>query len=207
MIEGPAGPAPKRPSRPAPLAGLVETLRGAWDRLRSGPRAPRDRADKFLWQLQLAGRIAWVILGGLGLYLVIDLWMLQPEPPRMATPLNGPAGPASGAAQPETLEQQRQRAQEYRSTLASRNPFRLSTERIGDGGGGQSVKSRLLELTAALTVVGINRGGVPEALIEDTEAKRTYFVKVGDEINGLTVSGIDANGVTVSYEGETTVLQ
>ena len=56
-------------------------------------------------------------------------------------------------------------------------------------------------------MVGINRGKVPEALVEDTEAKRTYFVKVGDEINGLKISAIDVNGVKVTYEGEEAVLQ
>ena len=68
-------------------------------------------------------------------------------------------------------------------------------------------KSALETITATLKVVGINRGRVPEALIEDTAAKRTYFVKVGDQVNSLTVKGIDKRGVTVMYQDEETLLQ
>ena len=48
---------------------------------------------------------------------------------------------------------------------------------------------------------------MPEALIEKSDEKRTYFVKVGDQINGVTVKTIDQRGVTVAYEGEEITLQ
>ena len=91
--------------------------------------------------------------------------------------------------------------------MAARNPFRLSAGRLSEPATGQTVRSKLLELTSQLTVVGINRGRVPEALIEDKDAKRTHFVKVGDQINGVTIIRIDSQGVTVRYEGEETTLQ
>ena len=67
--------------------------------------------------------------------------------------------------------------------------------------------NRLAELTASLTVVGIGLGRVPDALIEDTEEKRTFFVRIGDRINDLVVESIESNGVVVSYEGQETLLQ
>ena len=99
------------------------------------------------------------------------------------------------------------RAQAYRQTLASRNPFRLEVERANEAPSSQTAKSRLADLTSSLTVVGINRGEVPEALIEDTQDKRTHFVKVGDQLNGITIRAIGQEGVTVTYEGEETVLK
>ena len=214
MIEGSSGPAPtaKRPGAPAPWLRLLERLREAASRARQTlmrPRLGKAPADPFLWQLQLAGRLAWIVLAGLGLYVVADMVLMKPTLPRLAVPLASGGGSAGGAeggqhAVPDPLETN---AAAYRETLASRNPFRLATERLIDDATGQTVKNRLVELTGGLVIVGINRGRVPEALIEHTEEKRTYFVKVGDTINGVKVTAIDQRGVTVAYEGEELILQ
>ena len=210
MIEGPRAPASsKGPAWRGALDHLLEPFfRGDFLRRWSGrAQAPKDHADVFLWQLQLASRIFWMFLGGLTLYLVVDLWVMQPKAPMLpALPVAATPSPAGITLTP-TVDEQLKQSAEYRSTLAARNPFRLATTRISDTGSSQTVKSKLLDLTATLSVVGINRGKVPEALIEDTEAKRTYFVKVGDQVNGLTISAIDSNGVKVTYEGEEAVLQ
>jgi hypothetical protein len=161
----------------------------------------------FLWQLQLVGRVFWIIVAGLGLYLVVDLWVLQPAPPALIPQAVSTQTPASGQATVDAVEDPTTQAAQYRQTLASRNPFRLTTSRLTEALGSQTAKDRLLELTSTLVVVGINRGRIPEALVEDTQAKRTYFVKVGDQINGVMVQSIDHNGVSVSYEGAETLLQ
>jgi hypothetical protein len=208
MIEG-SGPAPAsgRPGRPAaagwerllsPL-GQGRRLLGQWF---GRPKRDRDRSDPFLWQLQLTSRLFWVVLAGLGIYLVVDLGINQPKPPTLLAP----GGTRAGGTPGWTLEDQSRQLANYRSTLASRNPFRLSAPG-SPGLDPATVKNKLVELTQTLTVVGINRGRVPEALIEDTEAKRTHFVKVGDQLNGLTISRIDEHGVTVSYEGEELTLK
>ena len=212
MIEGPAAPTPpKRPASPFSVGRWLEPARQLIDRLRQGLSGPMNRkasSDLFLGQLQLAGRIFWVILAGLGIYLVVDTWFLQPPPPTLGLPLNAATRP-SGApvAQTPAVDPLEEHAAEYRDTLASRNPFRLASTRIINTVTGQTAKGRLSELTGSLIIVGINRGQVPEALIEDSEEKRTYFVKVGDQIKGMTVKAIDQTGVTVTYEGEETTLQ
>ena len=210
MIEGPRAPAsPRGPAGRSPLGRALDPFFRGGEFLRRWSRraqASKDHADVFLWQLQLASSVFWAFLGALAVYLVVDLWVLQPHAPTL--PAFPSAGTASGgaAALTPTPEEQLKQSADYRSTLAVRNPFRLSAARIDDTGS-QTVKSKLAELTSKLSVVGINRGKVPEALVEDTEAKRTHFLKVGDQINGLTVSAIDASGVKVTYEGEEAALQ
>ena len=216
MIEGPATPSSpsKRPAPSAQAAQLLEMFRRAMGTLRQKlmqPRLGKAPADPFLWQLQVAGRLAWIVLAGLGIYVVADMVVQRPQPIRLAMPLTGAGGSSPGGAEtaahavpPDPLEQH---AAEYRQTLAARNPFRLATERVMDTATGQTVRNRLVELTGSLAIVGINRGRVPEALIEHKEEKRTYFVKVGDTINGVTVTTIDQRGVTVTYEGEELTLQ
>ncbi len=206
MIEGPPSASPKgSPGSFSPerlrdgLRDSVETLK-RWMR---GSQSHRESGDAFLAQLQLAGRIFWAVLGALGLYLIVDVVILQPAPPHLALVPQ----PSSGTAHSTSVEDAAGRSQAYRQTLISRNPFRLEVERAAKTPSSQTAKSRLLELVGSLVVVGINRGAVPEALIEDTQNKRTHFVKVGDQINGITISGIDQERVTVTYEGEEAVLK
>ena len=211
MIEGPGGPAPKgSPTVRGGLGRVLDPFHEGADRVRrwfKGPRVQKDQPDAFLWQLQLAGRAFWVILGGLIVYLVVDLWVLQPKPPTLIAQTVPATASAPGAIQPHEGEDLAREAAEYRNTLAARNPFRLSVQRLVEGGGGQTAKAKLQDLIASLAVVGINRGTIPEALVEDSQAKKTYFLKVGDQVNGLTVKAIDQNGVAVTYEGEETTLQ
>ena len=211
MIEGPGGPKPSR----GPLRGFspkrfVEQLRERGETLwrLALPAQQGERSDVLLWRLHLAERICWVILAGLGIYLIVDLALIKRQPPTILvrTMPEGASPTQRGAS--GLAEDQLKPLAEYREAIMSRNPFGGHLAK-GAGGstGDQGAKGKLIELTKSLTVVGINRGRIPEALIEESTAQRTYFVKVGDQINGLTVKSIDQSGVTVGYEGEETLLQ
>ena len=206
MIEGPPSASPKgSPGGFSPerlrdgLRDSIETLK-RWMR---GPQSRREGGDAFLAQLQLAGRVCWAVLAALGLYLIVDVAILQPAPPHLALAPQ----PPSGGSRVASVEEAAERSRAYRQTLVSRNPFRLEMGHATQAPSNQTAKSRLLELAGSLVVVGINRGAIPEALIEDSQDKRTHFVKVGDQINGMTISGIDQEGVTVTYEGEEAVIK
>jgi hypothetical protein len=189
-----------------PVDQLLERARAALDAVSAwlSPLQRRAAADAFLWRLQLAERVLWVILAGIGIYLVVDLFVLRLRPPTPASLTATSAGPGAGgeALTPGHLKP----VAEYQQGIAARNPFGLTGRAGSSLASDQSQESPLQRLTASLAVVGINRGRIPEALIEDTEAKRTYFVKVGDRLNGLTVKAIDRRGVTVTYEGEELLL-
>ena len=206
MIEGPSAPSPKGSAGGSPSGRMLDPLRDSWDSLkrwiqgRTGGPA-RDRGDAFLSQLQLAARVFWGLLAALGLYLIVDVIILQPASPRLPAPQQASGG------EMRKVEESGSKLQEYRQALAARNPFRLEAVRVEDAPATETAQAKLQELIAKLSVVGINRGAVPEALIEDSDSKRTHFVKVGDVINGVTISAIDNEGVKVSYEGEETVLK
>ena len=206
MIEGPAAPEPPRPQGRFSPAELLQRVQRALDELRRWilPSA-REGADGLLWRLRLAQRAMWGVLICMALYLVIDLALLRPTLPTL-TREGGSEHPAA-ATGAVAIEDRLKPLPEYRETLTGRNPFGLMMHRALQDEPDESAQAKLLEITSTLRVVGINRGRVPEALIEDATANRTHIVKVGDTLNGLTVKAIDARGVLVSYEGEETLLE
>lgn len=212
MIEGPAGAASPdlrtlrsgsaTPSLKQLLAGLQE-LPG---RLLSRLRPARRETDTFLWNLKMAQRLLWAVLLALGTYVAFDLIVVQPKPKleRVVAPTAvGAPEPAAGSAgtSTSTTANSLKPLAEYLAAVQQANPFGGAAAIIA-APVAQSTKHRLEELAQGLVVVGIDRSANPEAIIEDTTQKRTYFVKVGDELNGMAVKEISTKGVIVSYEGE-----
>jgi len=63
-------------------------------------------------------------------------------------------------------------------------------------------EKKLLEMSANLILVGISLEKEPVAMIEDTKAKKTYFLKAGDTINKFKVDTISNDRVILSYQGD-----
>jgi hypothetical protein len=184
-----------------PLRGSLNVF-SRWSR----PQAPRrgPTSDPLLSRLQLAQRIAWLAILGLGLYTIADLFIFQRRLPTAVQPSAG--GPDDSAGGATVQEGRLKTLAAYRDLLVSRNPFNLKSADDSGGSANQWVKQKMAEMAGSLSVVGISRGKNPEALIEDTNTHRTYFAKIGDEVNGLKVKAIDDRGVVVSYENEELVL-
>jgi hypothetical protein len=212
MIEGPAGAKP-----PAGGSGkrwdvghLLEQVRERLDtvtRILAPAGRERVRTDLFLWRLQLAGRVFWVVLIGMGVYLLAELLWLKRQRPQLAARPQSASSPGLHGTVPVEFDSQLKPLSMYQQALVARNPFQLAPGRMADVVVDQTAKSQLADLVKSLTVVGISRGAKPEALIEDTEAKRTFFVRIGDEMNGLGIKAIDDRGVTVTYESQETILK
>ena len=98
---------------------------------------------------------------------------------------------------------------EYLTAVTQRNPFtgRGAGVEVASQAATQTARHQLEESANGLSVVGIDRGANPVALVEEKAQQKTFVVKVGDEINGLRVVRIGPEGVVVSYEGEETLLR
>lgn len=210
MIEGPpevAG-APRLPGGRS-WGRVWSGLRGIWTRCVKWVMPIERRADPFLWSVRLSNRFLWIMLIGLGAYTLRDFTRGGPKPSPELVGLSDRL--ASGDTQVQSVPSVDAAAQslpQYLAAFASRNPFTGSAfvQQQGQPAAKQTVKNRLEELAAGVTVVGIDRGPTPVALIEDVGQQRTHFVKVGDSINGLLVKEISPQGVIVSYEGEEMAL-
>jgi hypothetical protein len=68
---------------------------------------------------------------------------------------------------------------------------------------GMGPSQRAVEATAHLRLVGISWSNDPDAMIEDTKAQRTLFLKSGQTIDGdIKVESISKDKVMISYGGE-----
>ena len=210
MIEGPSGPAPARgPLRRLTFWRVIEEIGARVGTLWRWalPSGQHREGDVLLWRLRIGERVLWVVLGALAVYLVAELAFHPLHPPAMVMPSSRAAVPEAHAPSAAAPDEQLKSFAEYRETLAARNPFGLTAHAIVQAVTEHGSKGQLTELISSLSVVGVNRGRVPEALVEDTQAKRTYFVKVGDQINQITVKSIDQRGVLVTYENEEAFLK
>ncbi len=210
-----------KPVTVPPLRQLVDAVRGLLAQIRRRFVDGRRETDAVLRNLRLIYRLLWVALAGLGVYVVVDLLLIQPisrpsAPParlerlpgRAARAIGGPGAPDPGAQTVSRGQPVLKPLSEYLTAIQVRNPFTgLSGGLTLDQPTAKTTKRRLEDLAQGLAVVGIDRGPNPEAIIEDTAAQRTYFVKVGDELNGMIVQDISTQGVVVAYEGEELLLK
>lgn len=63
-------------------------------------------------------------------------------------------------------------------------------------------KTDLSERAKDLSLVGIAWGRKPQAMIEDKQAEKTYFLKAGQTINEFTIETILKDRVILSYKGK-----
>ncbi len=207
MIEGPQPvAAPAKGGETVPLMRGGDVWRGMVAAVRRRLMPSHREVDVFLWNLRLVQRILWVVLAGVGLYVVVDFFMVKP--PRQVAQVASVQMPGNTASSAESVNGQGKLKplSGYLESVQQRNPFTGLSDMLTQSPL-KTTEHRLEELAKGLTVVGIDRGANPEAIIEDSAQQRTYFVKVGDELNGMKVKEISSRGVVITYEGQELVLQ
>jgi hypothetical protein len=152
-----------------------------------------------------------VVLLGLGGYVGWSIFIdEQSEGALLTRTVTGKAaGPESS---PIDLTQLRQPLAAYVASITQRSPF-TGTEAEKPAVQAQAAqplktaRQKLQEMVRNLVIVGIDHGEHPQAIIEDVTQRRTHFLQVGDNINGLAIVEISQQGIVVAYEGEELVLQ
>ena len=191
-----------------PLGPLKELWGDLKNRLRQALHAFKGKqaaGDPLLWNLQLASRFLWFLLAVLGVYVVLDLVVMQPAG-RVASTIASARGGSGGAVPPVMAENPLRPLADYIGAVIARDPFTGAVP----GTSSSPVKTsehRLEEMAKGLVLVGIDRGPRPAALVEDTEKQKTFVVNVGDEVKGMRVKEVNSEGVVFTSDGEEYVLR
>ncbi len=88
----------------------------------------------------------------------------------------------------------------YLDKVAERDLFKIGPKHPASAKGGPS--ERAVEATKHLKLVGIAWSENPDAMIEDTKAMRTLFVKRGQMMGDIKVEAIFKDKVVLNYAGE-----
>lgn len=88
----------------------------------------------------------------------------------------------------------------YKEGAEAKDLFNPAFKQGGEAGG--QVNLKLQELAKDLSLVGIYWGTHPEVMVEDTAAKKTYFLKKGDEMKGIKIKNILKDRVILNYGDE-----
>ena len=175
-----------------------------WRRIRVG-----DPEQSITWLIAMEIFLGAVVVVEATIMLL--LWV-QPLPDSSALP---------SASQTPDLAASAQRAESSATgeappplpslvTAASRPLFRsLDPTRAPDASRSSStpMSEQLSALANRLSVIGIIAGDPPQAIIEDAQTKKTYFVSVGQTVvEGLVVESIEEHRVVFSLNGQTMQL-
>lgn len=91
----------------------------------------------------------------------------------------------------------------YFEKVRERDIFKMGAKKPTTvGGPPRSPSSRIIEATQHLKLVGISWSNDPDAMIEDSKALRTFFIKRGQMIGEVKVQAIFKDKVILSYAGE-----
>jgi hypothetical protein len=103
------------------------------------------------------------------------------------------------------------KGREYLTKITEqRNIFSPAEEKTVEQQAGTVERQRIVDKTKDLRLVGISwpeNAETATAMIEDKQTLITYFLKQGEEINGVRIQNIYADRVVLGFQGETLILK
>ena len=188
----------------APSTGGVTGSSAAQERSTPRSSAPLGMPRWLVrWRLPAWG--ALVANLGLGMLLIGELVALlvvsaKPEPSvTIALPPSPSSTPSPEADEPVI-------AAPSLTTVASRPLFHVQDVQA-PAGVVRATSSEAKMLAARLNLIGIVAGEPAQAIIEDADTKKTFFVTVGQAlIEGLVVEQVESNRVILDLNGEKITL-
>lgn len=203
---------PDGPSKPLPEEKLLRLIRGKEPRLSTAPAAPaagRGAAATLGGMVGVKIRVQdlpWITLavGVLASILVVELIALAMQVVRPLPAITTPAVPTAATGEPATGEAllpglpslAESASQMVFASPATASPPSATPIRPGPSQTGKLLASRL-------TLMGIVSGDPAQAIIEDAETKKTYFVSAGQAVaEGATLEQVLDNRVILDLNGE-----
>jgi hypothetical protein len=93
----------------------------------------------------------------------------------------------------------------YLDLVKKRDIFRMGSKLPLDDS--EVISSKAAEATKTLKLVGISWSDAPDAMIEDTKAGKTFFVKKGQLVGDFKVEGVYKEKVVLRYGAESIELR
>lgn len=176
-------------------------FRKLWLGLKRNKHHPDPQAASGSGLARLNKFLGVVIVAGLALS-VSNLFLLKPDIKQVYSRV---AGAHSSA---EYIGFKLVPVEELLTPLTSRSFFHPKTEEVPAPADVPVLTSNLpvAGVLESLQLVGIAFGAQSEAMIREKKGGRTYFLKQGEQLNGVIVKEIQKDRVIVEYAGQTREL-
>jgi len=173
-------------------AGAAAAMAGA------APGVP-ERARQFPWLKAAIGALSAVVCLELVVLLVQALWPLAP----VTAPIAPIAATAPGTVLADGAAQGMARPPEMPSVAASASRPLFAAAAAPAAAAPSRPSGSATQLASRLTLMGIVAGDPAQAIIEDSQTQRTYFVTAGQTIvEGAVVEQVLENRVVLNLAGE-----
>ncbi len=96
----------------------------------------------------------------------------------------------------------KQTVSHYLDRIRQRDIFKMGPKKVSNDAVPAAPNSKIVEATQNLKLVGISWSKDPDAMIEDTRALKTFFVKRGQMIGQVRVEAIFKDKVILKYDTE-----
>ncbi len=202
---------PAGSSTPPPEERLLRLIRGkgggagqAPPQAAAAPAGPEGVRALAVKPLRARERFPWttMAIAGLGLMLGVELvylvlQMQRPLPVIAAPALPPPPTPPAAEGKTPALELPSLTAS------ASTQLFATPVEAAPAAAVKSAPSEAAKQLAARLSLLGIVAGDSPQAIVEDSQTKKTYFVATGQAVSeGATVEQVLENRVILDLGGE-----
>jgi len=174
------------------IASFVPFLQRLWGNVFANIKSAIKEPDLKVWNKILAGVAALLLI-----YLAVDFTVRRLEINQLIKKITA----AKKWSFKEGSSSEVRQFLRYLEMVQRRDIFTPVVLK-SSGPTDTEVKKMLAALTADLKLVGISWGDVPEAIIEDKKANKTYFLKTGEMLNTLKVDAISRDKVTFDVGGE-----
>ena len=185
---------------------LLKALQKKTDTAASSSTKKGSAKDGFKFSLSIfdLNKILFVLIVICGVILVFQLrWGMF----LLKTEVNFPNETKPSFVQKESTIPQSKDVKFYIDSFGNRNIFKPYDISLGKAAAGQP---NLAKRLSKYKLVGVAWLDLPESasiMIEDTQNKTTYFLKIGEQLEGVTVKTIYTDRVVFSYENEETTIK
>ena len=168
----------------------------------------RQAGNPFQLDIKLLNKILMVLVAGLTLYfftsLYVDIASLI-KAPNLKTGIKEMREINAGMPDISVLKNT---VSYYMEKVKQRDIFKIGAPPPSEKKSQpKEATAKIIEETQRFKLVGISWGKEPDAMVEDTVALRTFFIKRGSMLGRVKVEAIFKDKIVVSFEGEETELK
>jgi len=166
------------------------------------------KSNYFQLDIKLLNRMLMVLVSVLAIYFFTSVYFSVVSLTKLPTLKFSAEGAKEEAIPLQNVSVLKNAISYYMDKMQQRDIFKIGARPAPQKSSSPKEPTpKIIEETQRFKLVGISWSKNPDAMIEDTVALRTFFVKRGQTLGRVKVEGIFKDKVILSFEGEETEIR